>query len=121
MKKGLFYLLLYSYSMVICKPILPFMTDTVAHIFCYSEHMATVHYEKGKYHMHYESLAAAKKVGTEKSPTANKTPKGSSEHVMIFSQFDFSIASFRNNGFCNSFVSIPHNWLSNSYPPPKMV
>ena len=121
MKKGLLYLLLFSYSMVMLKPILPFMTDTVAHIFWYSEHMATVHYEKGKYHMHFESLDAAKKSGTEKSPATNKTEKGSSEHVMIFSQYDFSILLLPNNSFPNEFVHIPHNWLSNSYHPPKLV
>ena len=121
MKKGLLYLLLFSYCMVMFKPVLPVITDTVAHIFWYSEHMATVHYEKGKYHVHYESLDAAKKSGPEKSPAANKTEKGSSEHVMIISQYDFLLFSLRNNGFPNASVPIPDNWLCNSYPPPKLV
>ena len=83
MKKALLYLLLFSYTVIICRPVLPSVADAMAHIFWYSAHMATVHYEHGKYHVHYEYRQAAKK---ESPATGNSIPQSSgaaSEHLAI--------------------------------------
>ena len=121
MKKALLYLLLFSYTSLVLKPVLPFITDTVAHIFWYSEHIATVHYEKGKYHVHYESLAEAKKNSPEKSIPVTKTETASSEHFMNTSRYDFSYQPLLSLHFSNPSFYLPHTWLANSYPPPKMI
>ncbi len=77
MKKALLYLLLFAYTTFVCKPLLPFITDTIAHIFWYSEHVATVHYENGKYHVHLENIDAAKKSQSEKNtPAKYNEPSG---------------------------------------------
>ena len=47
MKKGLLHPLLFSYSALLLKPMLPFFTNSVAHIFWYSRHTGTIHYVKG--------------------------------------------------------------------------
>ena len=43
------------------KPAIPYVSDAVSHVLWYNEHMATVHLENGKYHVHKESFTIAKK------------------------------------------------------------
>lgn len=47
-------LLLICYSVLLLRPLVPAVQDVMAHMFWNSEHMATVHYENGKYHVHIE-------------------------------------------------------------------
>ena len=42
------------------KPIVPVVEDVVAHTFFKINHIASVHYENGKYHLHSELVADAK-------------------------------------------------------------
>ena len=42
------------YSFALLKPIFPIVNDIVAHTFYKMQHMATVHYENGEYHIHAE-------------------------------------------------------------------
>ena len=121
MKKAILYLLLFSYTTIVLKPVLPFITDAVAHIFWYSEHIATVHYEKGKYHVHYESMAAAKKTDSQKSVPVSKTETAFSEHFMNTSRFVFSSQPLLPAHFSNLSCTLQYTWLANSYPPPKVV
>jgi len=46
---------IYSFAMV--KTILPIANDFIAHTFYKMQHLATVHYENGKYYLHSELLA----------------------------------------------------------------
>lgn len=82
MKKTLLYLLLFAYTVIVCKPVLPSIADGIAHIFWYSEHMATVHYEHGKYHVHYEYQDAAKKNYPEKDTNIPKSPTDGTDHLI---------------------------------------
>jgi uncharacterized membrane protein len=66
-KKGLVYLFLSIYSFAVLKPIIPVAKDFIAHAFNAQSHLATVHYEKGKYHLHVEVAKAAKET------TSNQT------------------------------------------------
>jgi hypothetical protein len=81
MPKALLYLLLFSYTTIICKPVLPALSDAIAHVFWYSEHMATVHYEHGKYHVHYEYQQAAKNEFPGKDTSLPKSTDTVSEHI----------------------------------------
>ncbi len=121
MKKAILYLLLVSYTTIILKPVLPFISDAVAHIFWYSEHIATVHIENGKYHVHDESLAVSKKMDTQKSVPVSKTEKAFSEHFMNTPRFVFSYQPLLHLHFSNLSCNLAHTWLANSYPPPKVV
>jgi hypothetical protein len=53
-------LLLCLYTFAMLKPILPIIKDGLSHLLYEQKHMATVHYEKGKYHLHVELVNTAK-------------------------------------------------------------
>lgn len=121
MKKIIIYILLFSYSIITVKPFLPIITDVVAHIFWYSEHIATVHNEKGKYHVHYESLVERQKNDSEKKAPITKIEIISTEHLMNTSFYDFAYKLSLPLHFTNLSLYFPHIWLTNSYPPPKII
>ena len=75
MNKILSYFLLCIYATIMIKPIMPTIVDVFAHVFNYSEHMATVHFENGKYHVHYDYIAAAKNRTQEDSTTNSLVKK----------------------------------------------
>jgi hypothetical protein len=54
MKTQVATLLLVCYAAFLLQPLVPVFKDAVAHMFWYSEHIATVHYENGSYHVHVE-------------------------------------------------------------------
>jgi hypothetical protein len=71
MKKLLLHIILMSYAVVVFKPVLPFINDFIGHVFFLSKHMATVHVENGKYHVHYETAKDAKEEKSDKNDSAN--------------------------------------------------
>lgn len=62
MKRALLYLLIFSYTMIMFKLALPYLSDFISHTFWYAKHIATVHYENGKYHVHHEVIEDSKKM-----------------------------------------------------------
>jgi hypothetical protein len=73
MKKIITYLLLFTFSTMLLKPAMPYVTDVLAHSFWYANHMSTVHFENGKYHIHKEAIDIAKKTNQEKNTTLLKS------------------------------------------------
>lgn len=121
MKKLLLYILLFCYTVVTFKPVLPFMSDFVGHAFFYAHHMATVHYENGKYHVHYEVIKDVKEESTDKTPgPASKKDNSANEHFVTES---------RQTGFVIALPAIKYHTaeapgissidLNNDYPPPR--
>jgi len=70
MKQAALYIVLFACSMSLLKPVVPYIKDTAAHLFWYSHHMATVHYENGKLHVHKEISKQNKT--EENAPTQKK-------------------------------------------------
>ena len=93
LKTALLYLLLLSYTSATFKPAIPFVSDFMAHAFWYSHHMATVHYEHGKYHVHYEILSASKKEGGQKNADLPKANDHGNEHLVIQPLYNFKSVS----------------------------
>ncbi|MDQ3111191.1 MAG: hypothetical protein M3R17_14965 [Bacteroidota bacterium] len=60
MKKQIAILLLLCYSLALVKPLAPALSDLFAHSFWKTEHLASVHYENGKYHLHIDMEKAGK-------------------------------------------------------------
>src|ERR1700757_3886714 len=60
-KKIVVYTFLYVYAFGLIKPIMPIINDVIAHTFYKMEHLATVHFENGKYHVHAELASEAGK------------------------------------------------------------
>lgn len=46
--------LLFIYSFAVVQPFIPVVKDAFAHVFDNVNHMATLHYENGSYHLHVE-------------------------------------------------------------------
>lgn len=65
------YLLIGIYALALIRSIMPVLKDVTAHIFFKMEHMTTVHYENGEYHVHMELVN-----NTEKKEAATTTPRG---------------------------------------------
>ena len=81
MKKGITYLFLIVYTTVMLKPLAPYVSDVVAHIFWKYEHISTVHFEHGKYHTHYESLEAAAKRDPVPNSNLSKNVESVPDHI----------------------------------------
>jgi hypothetical protein len=120
MKKALLYLLLFSYSIIVVKPVLPTVSDTIAHIFWYSEHMATVHYEHGQYHVHMEYTEAAKKGYPEKNNTV-KEDETVNFHLSTIHTYNFITYAQAKPACILSSSMLPLIYGSCHYPPPKTV
>lgn len=61
-------MMLFVYAFGLVKPVLPLVKDVLAHTFFKSSHMATVHYENGRYHLHMELNDEAKKETSKQNP-----------------------------------------------------
>ena len=107
MRKALSYLLLVSYAIVLLKPVLPILTDFIAHAFYKYEHIATVHKENGKTHLHYELQKASEETGNDKSNLPTKAATEVSPHVFTNMLYTFDVAK----------VSLQHFTINTSYPP----
>ena len=121
MKKGILYIILFSYSVIMLKPVIPYVSDTIAHIFWYSKHMATVHYVDGKFHVHKAVMEEEKKNGADKNPYSVKKEQSQSDHLISFIKpivFKKIILNIYFNIYSSPLVLAD---LKNDYPPPKFV
>lgn len=120
MKKAALYLLLFSYAVVILKPVTPYVSDAVAHIFYYSQHMATVHYENGKMHVHREIVNNAKKEQPAKETPASKKENTTTDHISLQPQQCMQgLAVIRSYQISPPF-NLCNNFLAAAYPPPRV-
>ncbi|MES2776265.1 MAG: hypothetical protein V4722_18970 [Bacteroidota bacterium] len=119
MKKALSYLLLLSYLVILVKPVLPYVADFLAHAFWKYEHIATVHQENGKTHIHFELQKAAKETGGEKNNLPSKTENEVTPHVIAIVAYDFVIVEDNQNQFSSGIYYLPSISIGANYPPPK--
>lgn len=64
-------LLLVCYAALLLRPVATVVQDAIAHIFWNSEHIATVHYENGDYHVHVKLKTIEEKTAN----ASNSLPK----------------------------------------------
>jgi hypothetical protein len=119
MKKAILYLLLLTYSTNLLKPVLPYVADTFSHIFWYSKHMATVHYENGNYHVHMEALNAAKKTDSPNSSNPGKTETTFSEHIITRIEYIFHPVDIVPSYFTLVSPNLSDRFSVGDYPPPR--
>lgn len=79
MKKQFSILLLLCYSLALVKPLAPAVSDFLNHTFWKTEHLATVHFENGKYHLHIDMQKAGKE-GQQNDPK-KLSEKNSTVHL----------------------------------------
>ena len=69
-KKAILYTFIFVYGFALIKPITPIVNDVIAHTFYKMEHLATVHFENGKYHVHAELATEHKNESKENVPSS---------------------------------------------------
>ncbi|MGQ0830000.1 MAG: hypothetical protein ACT4ON_16555 [Bacteroidota bacterium] len=79
-KKAVVRALLCVYCFALLKPVMPLIDDVVAHTFYKMQHIATVHYENGKYHVHAE-LAEHSDHQDKKGTTASAIYETLASHI----------------------------------------
>lgn len=119
MKRIALYIILLSYIAVIVKPVTPYITDAVAHIFYYSQHMASVHYEDGKFHVHKEVVDNAKKTESQKELPASKKDNSATDHIGVQQKTANTILPITKSYSIALTATLLCNYLAGEYPPPR--
>lgn len=100
------------------KPVSPYISDTIAHVFYYAQHMATVHYENGKLHVHKEVIAQAKEEAAAKDQSIERKDTSIADHILsaekeVFYYTEILIVQPA------LLTILPEQFLQADYPPPK--
>lgn len=121
MKKAAAYIFLFAYIVMLIKPVTPIISDAIAHVFYYSQHMATVHYENGKMHVHQEMMKKAGEENSSKDQGLLKKSQAVDEYVSpgqnVISCF---ITSIKSSPIFNS-SSIYDRSPGITLPPPRFI
>lgn len=119
MKKIILHIVLLSYTVVMLKPVLPYVSDFVNHVFFYTQHMATVHIENGKMHVHKEIVDNTKKEASQKELPSSKKENSANDHIS-FQEKELVTVSILNRIFqIPVSASLQHNYLPGDYLPPR--
>ncbi|HTL10348.1 MAG TPA: hypothetical protein VL307_18870, partial [Chitinophagaceae bacterium] len=85
----------------------------------YSEHMATVHYENGKYHVHAENIKEAKKSKTGQDEGLLKDVSFFAAHIIEQPSYGFELLPLLQNHFGQLHCSLLAVSTSSITPPPR--
>ena len=121
LQKGIVYLVFFTYSISLLKPVAPLFSDVLAHIFWYSQHIATVHAEKGKYHMHIALMKASNEQEQRHSLPVSKFAYRIIEHLNKANYFDFKIATTPLLHHAAYILVIPWGHIVKCPHPPEFV
>jgi len=106
------------------RPLLPVLQDVVAHTFFKMQHMATIHFENGNYHLHTD----LKTINDDEKATNKATQKSSSQKVETNSQhlltnlnFNFKTNSSLIPSTIPSVLDVCSGFTQQQYLPPKTV
>ncbi len=111
--------MLVVFALVMLKPVMPDLTDTVAHVFWYSQHMATVHYEDGVYHVHKESVADIKKDASQKNEGLLKKAYAANEFMQVGMLLEKPAYFQSSISFTTTASPLTQRYPLHFYPPPK--
>ena len=101
-----------------CKPVLPFIQDDLAHIFWKARHLATVHHHHGDHHAEAE-VAEAEHKENGKQPSTTRTSDPVSVHLAIEIRYSISQLTRLRQQFAVTICNISTVSLDKYYPPPK--
>ena len=119
MRKITLYLFLFTYTMAMFKPVIPYVTDTLSHLLFYKEHMLTVHAHHGKFHVHAAVTEGVKNDQSEKSSNNLKKDNAVSDHIVY--QGDQEIIKKPLLKYYGLIAAHPtEEYVCHNYPPPKV-
>ncbi len=121
MKKLLLHIILVSYAIAMFKPVFPYVEDFIGHVMFYKQHMATVHFENGKYHVHAEIVKNVKEEDSKKSPSSSKKQLTTNDHIVVANKVATIFTGLNPITYalptCNDLLA---GNLSYNYPPPRI-
>ncbi len=121
MKNLLLHIILFSYAIVMFKPAFPYLKDAVNHLIFYKQHMATVHFENGKYHVHAEVTKNAKEDNSNKSLPSSKKENTSTDHIVFTQKInELTTAIILKKCKVTSSDDLADGNLQYNYPPPRI-
>ncbi len=121
MKKLLLHIILFSYAIVMFKPAFPYVEDFISHVLFYKQHMATIHFENGKYHVHTEVAKIAKEENSNKSVPSSKKDNSTSDHIVYRNNAVMCVSAINSLKYkLPATVVLPDGNLSDNYPPPRI-
>jgi hypothetical protein len=117
--KRISYLLLFAYSLVIIKPVVPVFADVIAHVFYEKEHVI-VHEVHGQFHVHYEVANALGKTNRDKhSATITGDTEESLYILPDLPSFNVSSFLFASISYPSLLCNLSRSFPYVHYPPPK--
>ena len=121
MKKLLLYIVLSSYAIVMIKPALPYVSDFIGHLVFYKQHMATVHFENGKYHVHKEVVKDVKEENSGKNSLPEKKKNSMQyEYVAVANKQNLQTVNLLSTAYS---IYLQQNnsspYIAYNYPPPR--
>ena len=119
MKKIILYIVLLSYTVVMLKPVLPYVSDFIGHVFFYTQHMATVHVVNGKMHIHKEITDYAKKDASQKQLPSSKKENSANDHISLQQKEHTPLACLKKSDQISFASALIYNCLSGDFPPPR--
>lgn len=119
MKQVALYIVLACYSLLMLKPVTPYISDAIAHVFFYAQHMATVHYQDGKFHVHREVIDIAKKTASDKETNALKKNNTVTDHILVQQRENEQLPDLKNIFEFSALEKLACNHLAGDYPPPR--
>ena len=102
-----------------CKPVLPLVQDSLAHIFWKAKHLATVHHHHGDHHAHQEIAEAEHEEHADKQPATTRTSEPVSGHMAVEILYRISQLPAQKQQFASHNSSFSTVSLDKYYPPPK--
>ena len=104
------------------KPAMPYVSDFIGHFFFYAKHMATVHQENGKYHVHFEAAKDTAKETSDKTTTpSSKKNTSANEHIIaIVKQPAIFVATIITKYPLTYAAATINGVAKNNYPPPRI-
>ena len=101
------------------KPVLPYVTDFMAHLLFFKDHMATVHAHNGKYHVHIAVAEGAKNDQSEKNTNNIKKDNVATDHIMT-ETCKMAAEQISSNYLYSRILPVIERNVHQDYPPPKV-
>ena len=101
------------------KPVMPYISDAIAHILFFKDHMATVHAHNGKFHVHLQVSEAAKNDNSDKSANILKKDASDNEHIIAQKSEIDVIKKPIPEYSATVRINFSHIFLPRHFPPPK--
>ena len=101
------------------KPVTPYISDAIAHVFFYAQHMATVHYQDGKFHVHREVIDIAKNTASDKETNTLKKNNTVTDHILVQLQGNEKLPDLNIPLQYAAVEKLACNYLAGDYPPPR--